>query len=99
MDKSGSSSDEDSHAARVGDKPKKGESWQHKKQKVANANSASEKQTNIPAQQVPTQVEADQTKQIPELQEQVAKLTQKQTSGGQASNAGGRQNKGQYQPN
>ena len=57
LDKDDSSSDEDSYAARVGDKPKKGQSWQHKKQKVGNANSASEKQPNIPAQQVPTQVE------------------------------------------
>ena len=63
-DKSGSTSDEDSHAARVGDRPKRGESWQHKKQKVGNANSASEKQTSTPTQQVPTQVEADQAKQI-----------------------------------
>ena len=64
LDKSGSSSDEDSCAARVGDRPKKGESWQYKKQKVGSAYSASEKQTNIPTQQAPTQVEADQAKQI-----------------------------------
>ena len=55
--------------------------------------------TNTPIQQVPTQVKADQAKQIRELQEQVAKLMQKGTSGGHASNAGGRQNKGQYQLN
>ena len=41
----------------------------------------------------------DQSKQIPELQEQVVKLTQKQTSGGHTSNAGGRWNNGQHQPN
>ena len=98
-DRDDSSSEEDSHAARVGDKPKKGQGWQHKKQKVGTANSASEKQPNIPAQPVPTQVEMDQAKQIRELQEQVAKLTQKQTIGGHASNVGGRWNKGQYQPN
>ena len=98
-DRDDSSSEEDSHAARVGDKPKKGQGWQHKKQKVDTANSASEKQCNIPAQPVATQVEMDQAKQIQELQEQVAKLTQKQTSGGHANNAGDRQNRRQYQPN
>ena len=53
LDKDDSSSDEDSCAARVGDKPKKEQSWQHRKQKVDNAKSASEKQPNISAQQVP----------------------------------------------
>ena len=99
LEESGSSSDEDSYAARVGDMPKKGESWQHKKQKMGNANSASEKHTNTPIQQVPTQVEADQAKQIQELLEQVANLAQKQTSGCHISNAGGMQTKGQYLPN
>ena len=98
-DKSGLSSDEDGQAARVGDSPRKGKSWQHKKQRGSNASSASEKHTNTPIQQVPTQVEADQAKQIQELQEQVAKLTQRGASGGHASNDGGRQNKGQFQPN
>ena len=99
LDEGGSSSDEDGRAARVGDRPKKGKSWQHKKQKRDNAASASKKHTNTPIQQVPTQVEADQAKQIRELQEQVAKLMQKGTSGGHVSGVGGRRNKGQYQPN
>ena len=47
-EKDRSSSDEDSWAARVGDKPKKGQSWQNKKLKLGNASSASEKQTSIP---------------------------------------------------
>ena len=98
-DKGGSSSDEDGQAARVGDRPRKGKSWQPKKQRGGNVGSASEKHTNTPRQQVPTQVEADQGKQIQELQEQVAKLMQKGASGGHTSNAGGRQNKGQFQPN
>ena len=63
-DRDDSPSEEDSHAVKVGDKPKKGQGWQHKKQKVDTANSASEKQPNIPAQLVPTQVEMDQAKQI-----------------------------------
>ena len=63
-DKGGSSSDEDGKAARVGDRPRKGESWQPKKQRGGNASSASEKHTNTPRQQVLTQVEADQAKQI-----------------------------------
>ena len=48
---------------------------------------------------MPTQIEAEQAKQIQELQEQVAKLMQKGASGCHMSNAGGRQNKGQFQPN
>ena len=90
-EKDGSSSDEDSQAARVGDKPKKGQSWQSKKLKLGNASSASEKQTGIPTQQVPTLAEIDQAKQIQELQEQVSKLTQRQTSGGNTRNARGGQ--------
>ena len=98
-DKSSTSSDEDGWAARVGDRPRKGESWQPKRQRGGNAGSASEKHTNTPIQQVPTQIEADQAKQIQELQEQVAKLTQKGASGGCMSNAGGRQREGIFQPN
>ena len=98
-EKDGSFSDEDSQAARVGDKPKKGQRWQNKKLRLGNASSASEKQPGIPLQQVPTQAEMDQAKEIQELQEQVAKLTQRQTSWGNARNAGGRQTNGQCQPN
>ena len=78
---------------------KKRQIWQNKKLKLGNASSASEKLPDIPPQQVPTQAEMDQAKEIQELQEQVAKLTQRQTSGGNARNAGGRQNNGQCQPN
>ena len=83
----------------MGDRPRKGESWQPKRQRGGNAGSASEKHTNAPIQPVPTQIEADEAKQIHELQEQVAKLMQEGASSGCMSNAGGRLNKGQFQPN
>ena len=63
-EKDNSSSDDDSQAARVGDKLKKGQNWQNKKQKLGNASGASKKQPTIPPQQVLPQVETDQAKQI-----------------------------------
>ena len=63
-DKNSSSSDEDGWADRVGDRPRKGKSWQPKRQRGGNAGSASEKHTNTPIQEVSTQIKADQAKQI-----------------------------------
>ena len=59
--KGDSSSDEDSLSSRVSDKPKRGQNWQTKKQKLGNA---SKMQSSHPPQQVLTQVETDQAKQI-----------------------------------
>ena len=97
-DKDDSSSEEDGWAARVGDRPK-WQNWQNKNQKLGNASSSSMKQPTQQLQLGPVKVEMDQMKQICELQEQVAKLTQRQTNGGNASNGGRRQNNGQHQLN
>ena len=58
-DKDDTSSDEDSQAARVGDKTKKGQNWQNMKQMAGNMNNVSEKHPHHPLQQGPAQVKTE----------------------------------------
>ena len=88
--KSSASSDEDGQAARVGERPRKGESWHPKGQRGGNAGSASGKHTNTPIQQVPTKLKLTRQSRYKSSENKWQSRHRKGASSGHASNAGGR---------